>query len=67
MPAEKNQAGFSVIAPRIEKVNVATKNEVKSLNNAFWALSESSFTLNPKSLAAIIGVNTQLKTRPKTT
>ena len=65
MPAEKNQAGLSVIAPTIEKINVDTKNEVKSLNNAFWALSESSFKLNPKSLAALIGVNIQLKARPK--
>jgi hypothetical protein len=35
MPAEKNQAGLSVIAPTTEKINVDTKNEVKSLNNAF--------------------------------
>ena len=50
--------------PKIEKINVATKNEVKSLNKAFCALSVKSLRIKPKSAAAALGVNTQLKTRP---
>ena len=58
IPAEKNQAGFKVITPSKENINVAIKNDVKSLNSAFWAVSVKSFKINPKSAAATSGVNT---------
>jgi len=38
---------------------------VKSLNKAFCALSDKSLRMKPKSAAAALGVNTQVKTRPK--
>ena len=65
MPAEKNHAEFKVITPMIENKKVATKNEVKSLSKAFWALELSSLKINPKSEAALMGVKIQFKTNPK--
>ena len=65
MPAEKNQTGLRVITPKIENKKVATKKEVKSLNKAFCASEVSSFKTKPKSAAAVIGVNTQFRTKPR--
>ena len=63
-PAEKNQVGFKVIAPRIENKKVATKKEVKSLKSAFWASLDNWFKIKPNSAAAMAGVKIQLRTNP---
>ena len=60
-PAEKNQTGFKVITPKIENKNVATKKDVKSLKRAFCASEVNSLKTNPKSAAAITGVNNPIK------
>ena len=63
MPTEKNHIWLSVITPNIENKKEATKNEVKSLNNAFCASLFRSLNIKPKLADASIGVKIHSKTR----
>ena len=64
IPTEKNHAGLRVIAPIKENKNVAKKNEVKSLSNAFCASLLSSPKMKPKSAAALTGVKIHSSVKP---